>query len=95
MKDENERLKLEKCQLEKEKNDVQEERDGLVIQKNNLQTDLRAKEAQVHILERSAQLMEGWSEVKLLIPLTTIFCSINYIIIWSTWCHKQMVLLIW
>ena len=59
---------------------MQEERDELVVQKNSLQADLRAKEAEVHRLETSAQSVEGWSEVKLLIPLTTIFCSINYII---------------
>ena len=53
LKNENSRLKLEKCQLEKEKNDVQEERDELAFQNNNLQTDLRAKKAQVHELETS------------------------------------------
>ncbi|XP_067052965.1 myosin heavy chain, striated muscle-like isoform X2 [Acropora muricata] len=46
-------LKLEKCQLEKEKNAVREEKDELVVQNNSLQTDLRAKEAQVHRLETS------------------------------------------
>ncbi|XP_067052985.1 probable serine/threonine-protein kinase DDB_G0271682 isoform X7 [Acropora muricata] len=62
LKDENGRLKLEKCQLEKEKHDVQEERDELVVQKNSLQADLRAKEAEVHRLQTSAQSVEGWSE---------------------------------
>ncbi|XP_015770334.1 PREDICTED: uncharacterized protein LOC107348782 isoform X4 [Acropora digitifera] len=62
LKDENDRLKLEKYQLEKEKHDVLEERDELVVQKNSLQADLRAKEAQVHRLETSAQSVEGWSE---------------------------------
>ena len=47
------RLKLEKRQLEREKNDVQEEKDALVVQNNSLQTNLRAKEAQVHRLETS------------------------------------------
>ena len=59
------RLKLEKCQLEKEKNDVQEEKDELVVQNDSLQTDLRAKEAQVHRLETSAPSVEGWSEVNI------------------------------
>ena len=80
LKDENERLKLEKCQLEKEKNDVQEEKDELVVQKNSLLKHLRAKEPRAHRLKTSAQSVEGWSEVRLLIALTTIFCSINYII---------------
>ena len=47
------RLKLEKRQLEKEKKDVQEEKDEVVVQNNSLQTNLRAKEAQVHRLETS------------------------------------------
>ena len=59
------RLKLEKYKLEKEKNDVQEEKDELVVENNSLQTDLRAKEAQVHRLETSAQSVEGWSKVNI------------------------------
>ena len=65
LKDENNKLKLEKCQLEKEKSDflaqkenfekelynVREEKDELVVQNCSLQTDLRAKEAEVHRLE--------------------------------------------
>ena len=53
LKNENNRLNLEKYQLEKEKNDVQEEKDELVVQNNSLQADLRAKEAQVRRLESS------------------------------------------
>ena len=51
LKNENNRLKLEKCKWEKEKNDAQKEKDELLGQNNNLQTDLRTKEAQVHRLE--------------------------------------------
>ena len=51
LKNENNRLKLEKCQWEKEKNDAQKEKDELLGQNKNLQTDLRTKEAQVHRLE--------------------------------------------
>ena len=66
LKDENNRLKLEKCQwkkdesdlleqkenFEKELHDVQHEKDILVLKNNSLQTDLRAyKEAQVCELE--------------------------------------------
>ena len=65
VKDENDRLKLEKCQwkkkesdllelkesFEKELRDVQQENLELELEKNSLQTDLRAKEAEVHRLE--------------------------------------------
>ena len=37
---------------------MQEERDELVVQKNSLQTDLRAKEAQVHKLETSLTIAQ-------------------------------------
>ena len=53
LENENNVLKLEKYQLEKEKNDAQKQKDELVVQNNSLQTDLRAKEAQVHRLETS------------------------------------------
>ena len=65
LKDENDRLKLEKCQWEKEESDLlgqkesfekelhdtQHEKDELVVQNNSLQTNLRAKEALVRELE--------------------------------------------
>ena len=65
LKDENDRLKLEKCQEERERSDllaqreifekellnIQQENLELVVQNNSLQTDLRAKEAQVHELQ--------------------------------------------
>ena len=65
LKDENDRLKLEKCQwkekesdllelkesFEKELRDIQQENLELELEKNSLQTDLRAKEAEVHRLE--------------------------------------------
>ena len=40
-------LKLEKCQLEKEKNAEQEEMDELVVQNNSLRTDLRDRKSVV------------------------------------------------
>ena len=51
LRNENNKLNLEKCQWEKENNDVQEENKKLVFQNKSLQTDLRAKESQVHELE--------------------------------------------
>ena len=68
LKDENERLKLEKCQREEEKSDLLAQKERvekawhdvhgenyyeLVVQNNSLQKDLRAKESQVHELETS------------------------------------------
>ena len=58
LKNENNKLNLEKCQWEKEKNDVQEEKDELVVQNNSLQTDLRAMEAQVHELQTSLTIAQ-------------------------------------
>ena len=68
LKNENNRLRLEKCQWEKEKNNVQEENRELVVQNNSLQTDLRAKESQVHELETSLttaqQALEDMQQLK-------------------------------
>ena len=67
LKDENDRLKLEKCQgerersdllaqkeiFEKELHDVQHEKDKLVLQNDGLRIDLRAQKYQVHKLATS------------------------------------------
>ena len=63
-----ERLKLEKCQLEKEKNGVQEEKGELAVQNNSFQTDFRAKETQVRRTETSLataqQALEEYQQIK-------------------------------
>ena len=83
LKDENKTLKLEKCQWEKEKSDLLAQKESfekelhdvqeesyyeLVVQNNGLQTDLRAKEVEVHRLETTLataqQALEECQQIK-------------------------------